>query len=859
MRRRVAYTLLLIPFALQAADNRALEEEFESKVRPILAKNCFACHTNSKMGGLDMRDRASLLRGGKRGAAVVPGDAKHSLMVEAIRQDHESLKMPPTGKLADEEIAAISKWVENGAVWPERAVVPKTNAYVISPEQRNFWSFRPVVKPEVPKTSDSKWARGTIDRFILAKLEEAGLHPSAPADKRTLIRRVSYDLTGLPATAEEIDAFEKDRSPQAYERVIDRLLASPRYGERWGRMWLDVARYSDDKLDPTGETPHPNAFRYRDWVIQAFNQDMPYNQFVKAQIAGDLMPDKEKYAGGLGLYALSPEFQDDRVDVTTRGFLGLTVACAQCHDHKFDPIPQKDYYSLLGVFNNTKLDEFPLAAAAQVAEFKAKKKRIEEQEKLIAEFLKNQADQLAKIFALRTADYLVAAFRGKDDSLDPETLQRWAAYLKKPQKEHPYLNAWSGLQDEVKVREFAAKFQDEVLKVYDEKKRVEEENLIRLGGSMKRDKLAGADLVSLDRDQYYLWRDLFGDKGILHYGETGISRFLSGEWKAHLVRMRAELNERRCELPEQYPFLQIISDVEKPKKQHVYVRGDKNNLGDEVSAHFLTVFSDGAPKEFTGKPARLALAEAMVDERNPLTARVIVNRIWLGHFGDAIVRTPSNFGQLGERPSHPELLDYLAARLMESGWSMKALHKEILLSATYQQSVGADAKSASSDGANRLFWRANRRRLDAEELRDSLLLVSGVLDEHGGGRPARLTDDNRKRTVYGYVSRKKLDTMLGLFDFPNPNSTSEQRMTTNVPLQSLFFLNSAFVRKQAEALVKRVGDGEQRERIAKAYRFVYGRTPDAKEVAAGLEFLHGADWTQYAQVLLSANEFLFVN
>jgi hypothetical protein len=286
------------------------------------------------------------------------------------------------------------------------------------------------------------------------------------------------------------------------------------------------------------------------------------------------------------------------------------------------------------------------------------------------------------------------------------------------------------------------------------------------------------------------------------------------------------------------------------------LRGDRNNPGEEVSAHFLTILKK---TELGDKNQRLALGEAIGDPANPLTARVMANRIWLGHFGQGIVRTPSNFGQLGERPSHPELLDYLSARFVEGNWSMKALHKEIVLSATYQQSASADEERAAKDGPNRLFWRGVRRRLDAEELRDSLLFVSGQLDEKGGGKPARLTDENHKRTVYGYVSRKKLDTMLGLFDFPNPNSTSEQRMTTNVPLQSLFFLNSSFVRKQAEALEKRAGEGDNRGRIGKAYRLVYGRAPNEKEFAAGLEFLQASDWMQYLQVLLSANEFLFVN
>ena len=447
--RRTTISLLLFAIAplLSAADDKA-QEFFEMRVRPVLAKNCFACHTGSKMGGLEMMSRESLLKGGKSGPAIVPGDPDQSLLLQAVRQQHE-LKMPPQGRLKDDEIEQLASWVKSGAVWPQTPVssAPKTAEYVITPEQRAFWSFQPIRKPEVPKVD----AKSPIDRFIVAKLNEKGLTPVKIADKRTLLRRATYDLTGLPPTPEQIDAFLNDKSANAFEKVVDRLLASPQYGERWGRHWLDVARYGDDKLDPTGKTPHPNAFRYRDWVIGAFNQDMPFDLFIKAQIAGDQLPDSSKTVAGLGLYALSPEFQDDRVDMTTRGFLGLTVACAQCHNHKFDPIPQKDYYSLLGIFNNSKMNEYPLAAEPVVKEYKDRKKKADDQQKALEDYVQGQAVQLSQILASRTADYLMAVWKDKYEDreknaaaagLDLETLNRWVAYLRKPAKEHPYLKPW---------------------------------------------------------------------------------------------------------------------------------------------------------------------------------------------------------------------------------------------------------------------------------------------------------------------------------------------------------------------------------------------------------------------------------
>jgi mono/diheme cytochrome c family protein len=868
--RTLAIPFLLAPL-LYSADDKS-QEFFEMRVRPVLAKNCFACHTGSKMGGLEMRSRESLMKGGKSGPAIVPGDPDHSLILQAVRQQTD-LKMPPQGRLKDDEIEQIASWVKAGAVWPDAPVTaaPKNADYLVTPEQRAFWSFQPIRKPEIPKAN----AKSPIDRFIVAKLNEKGLAPVKSADKRTLLRRATYDLTGLPPTPEEIDSFLSDNSPAAFEKVVDRLLASPRYGERWGRHWLDVARYSDDKLDPTGQTPHPNAFRYRDWVIEAFNQDMPYDLFVKAQIAGDQLPDSAKTAAGLGLYSLSPEFQDDRVDVTTRGFLGLTVACATCHNHKFDPIPQTDYYSILGIFNNTKMNEYPIASEDVVKEYKARKKKADDQQKKLDEYVQTQGSQLAQILASRTADYLMAVRKDKledreknaaDAGLDLETLNRWIAYLRKPAREHPYLKPWfdavAAKKSDDEARKIAEDFQALALTVYTEKKSIEEQNLIRLGGSTERRDLTNANLLSLERDKYFLWRDLFDKQGILIYGENGIARFLQGEFKTYLAALRTDLNQYKKEIPEQYPFLQIISDLEKPKKQKLFLRGDRNNLGDEVPARSLTILSSGPPKIFTKGSGRLELAESIASPDNPLTARVMVNRIWQSHFDTGIVRTTSNFGQLGERPTNPELLDYLAARFIENKWSIKAMNREIMLTATYQLSTEDSPKAVTADPENRLLWRANRKRLDAEELRDSLLFVSGKLDAKIGGKPEPLTVENHRRTVYGFVSRKDLDPLLALFDFPNPNATSEQRIVTTVPLQGLFFLNSPLMINQTEALAQRIAAaGDLTASVKKTYRLLFGRAPSQKEIDLGIEFLNSnkdQPWPKYLQVLLSSNEFIFI-
>jgi mono/diheme cytochrome c family protein len=853
---------------LLAAADTTSADYFEMKVRPVLAKNCFSCHTQTKMGGLALTSRDDLMRGGKTGPAVKPGDADGSLLYQAVKQTHARLKMPPSGKLSDEEISVLASWINSGAVWPEHKAVPKTDGYRITPEQRAWWSFQPIRKPAAPEVQNTAWARTDIDRFLLARMEKQELKPAAPADRRTLIRRAYYDLAGLPPTNEEVKAFENDRSPDAFAKIVDRLLASPRYGERWGRHWLDVARYADEMYSSTEDAPYPNAWRYRDWVVKAFNDDMPYDLFLKAQIAGDVIdPDKkENLIGGLGYFSLSPEQQDDRVDALTRGMLGITVACAQCHDHKFDPIPTKDYYSLLGIFRNTKLDQHPLASAEVVAEYKRRKEDVEAQDKRLKEFLDEQASRLGEILASHATDYFEAVRSDKRaDSLDAETLDRLKAYLEAGELEHPFLANWRDSSFDDKA------FQTKLLEVLDQKRAIDRENLIALGGKDDGRTVRVIEVKSLPRDEYMLWRDFFSptkvrkaDAGVFYYPAKKIDRFLAPHWKRHADDLRAELDRRKAAQPEIYPFLQTITDIKEPKNIRVEIRGSRENLGDEVPRQFLTILSEGERKPFTKGSGRYELAEAIASPSNPLTARVIVNRIWMSHFGRGLVTTPSNFGQLGEKPSHPELLDYLAARLIEQGWSMKSLHREILLSSAYQVSSEGSEPNITKDPDNTLVWHWARRRLDVEPLRDTLLYLSGELDETVGGRPGKLTNaDFKRRTLYGSVSRRKLDGTLALFDFPNPVATSEQRIQTATPLQQLFFLNSEFIQERAKTLAARVsplGDDDA-ARIRSAYRLLYQREATAEEIKLGLDYLEspGGTWPRYTQALLGSNELLFVN
>ena len=916
------WVALLISLPLVAADERAKSPEyFETKIRPILASNCYTCHTNTKMGGLRLDSRDSILKGGASGPAVIPGDADKSRIMERVRHSDEKIRMPMGGKLKKEEIDVLAAWIQAGALWPATPKVAAPPAksggqYVIAPEQRNFWSFRPLAKPPIPVVKDAAWAKTDIDRFILARLESENLKPVAAADRRTLLRRVTLDLTGLPPTPEEVEAFEKDTSADAFAKVVDRLLASPRYGERWGRWWLDVARYGEDdyrSLDPKrrGLNPYPNAFHYRDWVIKAVNDDLPYDQFVKAQLAADLLEEKvrARMLPALGFLGLGPWYYDngaveitraderhDRVDAVSRGFLGLTVACARCHDHKYDPVPTRDYYALAGVFVNTVYHEYPTVPKSVVEEQKKLDKLIENKEKLLGEFMSTERNQLAESLALQASKYMRAAWKvsgepkedlarvADDEKLDYELLDRWVKFLAKPPKFYPYLTDWQKMiakgGSPVEARKLAEQFQSLLLDVMFARKEIKEENEIieakALPGTKKKKKAnlpnefitnddfcpgCGLELKSLPVEQNNLWTDVFQrdlqdgfdpaqttDRirpGLLVFNGWSLEKRLSAERLEYIRALRTDLEAMRKTASPKFPYIHGVAEAEQPGNLKLALRGNPFNSGPEVPRGFLAVLST-KPEPFSKGSGRLELAERIIAQ--PLALRVIVNRIWKGHFGTGLVDTPSNFGVTGERPSHPELLEYLAGFFAANGMSVKKLHREILLSAVYQLGHDSSQVNFEKDSGNRLYWQASRRRLDAEQIRDSMLFVSGALDRRIGGPSADLTPSYKRRTVYARVSRYRLDEYLQLFDFPSPNFSSEKRHTTTVPLQRLFFMNSDFVQRQAEALAQRVADaGDQAERIRKAYRLLFGRTPSEAELQAGLEFLSSEPMRAYEE------------
>ena len=914
-KRHLSFLACLLPtFSLGVSTASPADpvEFYKSTIRPLLAKHCYTCHTSTKMAGLRLDGREALLKGGQSGPAIAPGRADESLLIRAVSHTHERLKMPPDGRLSDEQIESLKAWITAGAHFDTASTEPTQTASsdpVWKADQREFWAFQPVKRPALPAVRDGAWTRSPIDYFVLAKLAEKGLQPAPPADKRTLLRRVTYDLIGLPPSPEEYEAFLNEESPEAFPRVVERLLDSPLYGERWGRHWLDVARYAEEDALGLGPDPFPNSFRYRDWVVAAFNQDMPYDLFVKAQIAGDLLEDgsETKLKPGLGLLALGPWYYKiveppkaradelhDRIDVLSRGFLGLTVACARCHDHKYDPISTRDYYALGGVLTSTKYKEFPLAESNVVKAYDDQKQKIDALEKAVKQLLADEAKALGLRLAKDSAQYLSAAWslasgRGtaeaiaQQENLDRETLERWRAYLS-AQKEHPYLHWWDELGSDAgpaNVREHVERFQTLLDDLIEEQKEIEKHNQQVIEEHKKSTDPydlfcvgCNAETKALERDKYILWTELFEEKretngrdkkaGVLFYSDESIERFLPDETKADLGEKQAELKSLKKSLPERYPFLHVITDKKNPQDMRRHVRGDPYNLGEVVPRRFLSIFGDAA--RFQEGSGRLALADEIASAENPLTARVLVNRVWHHHFGHGLVRSLSNFGQVGDRPSHPELLDYLVGRFIDSGWSVKQLHREILLSSTYQMSSKHSGHNFQVDPGNRWLWRANRRRLDVEALRDSMLFVTAELDLTEGGPAFKWEDGARRRTLYGTVSRYRLERLLTLFDFPDPAATAEMREVTNTPLQRLFFLNSELITDRSRGLTARLEKeaGEDPEaRIRRAYWLLFGRSPRAEELRLAQSFLvemNGQQpWQHLAQILLSSNEFVFVD
>jgi hypothetical protein len=909
--------LALLGVAAWPVRSQNRDDFFETKVRPILATECFSCHTNSQLGGLRLDSREAMLRGGKSGPAIAPGDPEKSLLVIAIRQTGD-LKMPKGGKLPQDQIDAIVQWIRTGAIWPStgETLTPAKGELIIDPERRAFWSFQPMRPSPAPAVKKPRWSKTEIDRFILSRLEKEGLVPVGPADRRTLLRRATLDLTGIPPTSEEIEAFENDKSSDAFAKVIDRLLSSPQYGERWGRLWLDVARYGEDdyrSLDPMGRgyAPYPNAYLYRDWVVKAFNDDLPYDQFVRAQLAGDLMDEKlrVKTLPALGFLGQGPWFYDngavevtraderhDRVDVVSRGFLGLTVGCARCHDHKYDPIPTKDYYAMAGVFASTTYKEYPQVPQSVVDKYTDLEKKLKDKEKLLQEFLRTEGNQLSESLSLQASKYMQAAWRvggePKEDlndvidknKLDYELMQRWIRFLARPPRYYPYLKDWQAMMQKggtaAEAKKLADEFQTLLLGVLFERKDLNQQNEIiiakSLPGTKKREPLfkpnefvtnddfcpgCNVETKAMSLERTNLWVDVFlrdlddpmlpgvmrkFRPGLLVFRGWGLERQLSAEQRAYLTALREDIESFKKAMPAPYPYVHGVADQSVPADLPVSLRGSPNNLGEVVPRGFLSALSKDDRLSFTKGSGRLELADAIL--RQPLAMRVIVNRIWKWHFGSGIVDTPSNFGFNGERPVHPELLEYLSDFFVRNGMSIKKLHREIMLSSVYQLSNEFNQANYDKDSANRLYWRANRRRMDVEQIRDSLLAASGALDRKIGGPSEVLTPQSTRRTIYGKVSRYKLDDFLQLFDFPSPGISAEQRYTTNVPLQRLFFMNSDFVQQQAELLARRIqSEPNQTARIQKAYRLVFGRPAAPEEIRLGLDYLLSEPLKEYEE------------
>jgi hypothetical protein len=913
MRSRFAFLFVLASFAL-AHPVRAVEQDakgvefFEKKIRPVLIEHCYACHSASAekvKGGLLLDTKAGTLKGGDSGAMFEPNKPEKSLLIKALQYTDDELKMPPKAKLPKQVIADFEQWIAMGAPDPRDTDNTKTRTIDLE-AGRKFWSFQlPHLHP-VPAVKDVAWVKNDIDRFVLAKLEEKQLQPVKLADRRTLIRRVYFDLIGLPPTPEQVEAFVNDRRPEAFAELIDRLLASPRYGERWARHWLDVARYAEDQAHTFGVKPKTNAYRFRDWVIKAFNDDMPYDRFVRLQIAGDLVPPSEgdlfTRIAGLGFLGLGAEYYknsqkeqviaeelDDRVDTLTRGFLGLTVACARCHDHKFDPIPQRDYYSLAGVFNGSTLTDMPLASPDEVKRYNDAQARLKEQDDKVKLWLGEQARDRGRAEIAKLDKYLIEAWRANHlrpsggkvstreiaarEGLTREYLDRWVKYLDPANsgKASPLFKEFFAKAEGDAIPEAltkrAADLQREAVAAADEyDKAMQAYDLLLTTLGDKKKQLPKKPELEKSKDQILkaVWLDDKANAPFFLAPADFEKNGLRDEQKKQLTEMRTELDKRKTAMPAMYAVAHVLQGGGQEMK--VAIRGNPLKPGEPAPKGFLRVVAPTAAegKDFT----RLDLANTIASKDNPLTARVIVNRVWYHHFGRGLVGTPSNFGLLGERPSHPELLDSLAVRFVEHGWSLKWLHREIVLSATYQLGSDLDKKNAEADAGNVYLWRANRRRIDVEAWRDALLAAAGNLDATMGGPTYDLRDANSKRrTVYAKVSRHELDGLLRMFDFPDANVTAAKRASTTVPQQQLFVLNSEFMVAQAKAFAARVqtAGATDADRIKAAYRLAYGRSPTDAETRLGLAFLavptkdRLTPWEQYAQVLLAANEFLYVD
>ncbi len=891
-----------------ASANDADDRHFEAQVRPLLAAHCLSCHGPDKQeSGLRVDSRDALLKGGDRGPAIVPGKLDDSPLIEFVRRTGET-KMPPAAALTSAQVAALEEWIRRGAVWPKS--LGQTAG--LRDAWKAHWAFQPITSPTPPAENVSH----PLDAFIVAKQREHQLALAPQTDSRTRLRRLSYTLRGLPPSAEDVAEFAADAAPDAWGRWIDRYLASPQYGERWARYWLDVARYADTKGYVFFEDrSFPWSYTYRDFVIAAFNADLPYNRFVQEQIAGDLLEpiDDRDPRTGLGFLTIGSHFMgnvhditDDRIDVAMRGIMGLTVTCARCHDHKFDPISQADYYGLYGVLRST---EEPLVSAALGDRVLHEEGEFFEQELArrrahLDEFIRAKHSGMVQGARLRIAEYLLAAFAADDvpptddfmvltdpDDLNPAMIVRYEAYLDRWKTQfHPVWSLWwkfaklpveqfavraKTLCEELSAQpggmhpllieqlcsapptslaEVAQRFQAAMKSVHEEWEQFPQRDV------------AGTSLSDPQREA--LRQELYGPNAPANVPLVFGWGFLS------LLPDRAAQGEfqRRLKDVEQWlvtgptaPARAMALQEATPFSPRVFLRGNPARPGEEVPRGWLRAFSVGG--DFQRGSGRREWADAIVDPRNPLTARVIVNRVWQAHFGAGLVRTPGDFGLRSDPPTHPELLDYLAMEFMQHNWSLKWLHRFILTSATFQQSSAAEA-SLQIDPDNRWLARFARRRLDLEAWRDSVLAAADGVDDRLGGPSVSIWVNHwqPRRTVYAYVDRQDLPNLFSVFDFPAPAATSAQRDTTTIAPQALYQLNGPLLLQSAEHIWQRreiQQATDRNERINALCAILFARAATASEQTLFAEFLGDtpdtARWIRLIHGLLLTNEFGFVD
>ena len=931
---RLSILALLLASSALAAPSPEDVDFFEKSVRPILAAKCQMCHSAAmKTAELDLSSAEGFVRGGASGPLVNPDKPAESALLKVISYD-EKLKMPPMAKLSGDEIAALTEWVGRGAPWPGaekvQVIEKKQDQVAFTEEQKSFWAFQPVADAEPPAVKNAAWVSSPIDRFVLAKLEEKGLEPAEPTSKAALLRRVSYDLTGLPPSEKEIEAFLADESPEAFAKVVDRLLASPRYGERWGRHWLNVVRYADSTGNDEDHR-YPYAWRYRDYVINSFNEDAPFDQFVREQIAGDLLPApdgskiNERGLVATGLLALGPkavaqqdkekmlyDVYDEQVDVVSKAFLGLTMACARCHDHKFDPILTRDYYSMIGFFANTrsfkdpsthvsKLLFVPLVEAEQWAEYERQQEEIRRAKFELESVPEIEIEGYVAPYAVQVADYMLAARAVYEDGqtleaaakgagLEPQLLERWVRYLGPRDEVRAHLSEWdkaSAADRAAVAAKFGQSFQTEFegwtkkLRNWRERANKPAEE-ITMG-------IPAKPRFEPGENRFFHEVYIAGSGPFAFKSKEALDEILKPETKEMIASLDAKVKSLEANAMPEPARACAVEDKPASERveQHVFIRGDYSSKGEPAPKVFPAIIEglDQTPVRTNGS-GREALADWIASDRNPLTARVIVNRIWQGHFGEGLVRTPDNFGKMGEPPTHPELLDWLTARFIEDGWSIKKLHKRMLLTSAYQMSSGISESKALADPENRLLSRFNRRRLDVEELRDGLLAADRSIDftmggtmqegfgtdgENSNDRLSINPDEQIRRTVYLPLRRANLPALLNLYDFGDATTPQGRRAETNVAPQALFLMNSKFVAERARGLAGELLENDDAAaRVRQAYLRTLNRAPEAEEIDRGLTYVSSVRnkfgevgqldaWESFCRILMASNEFIYVD